>query len=114
MIAILLASPSIDSGSLHVAIWIGAEPRIFIGRRQPDTIQPIDFIAIRDPISFGVEIGPVSAHALARDAGLGVTAMPKHFRGQLVLLDSSTVISEREESGFLPCGPKEVLNAIYS
>src|SRR5207253_10645263 len=78
MIAILLAPPRIDSCRLQVAVGVRAKPRLGISRRQGDCVEPVDLGAIGDAISFGIEIAPVSADALARDAGLAVAAVPQH------------------------------------
>src|SRR5436309_96178 len=78
MIAILLPAAGIDAGRLQMAIRIGAEPGIFISWRKADRVQPVDLIALGDALPLGVEIGPVPAHPLARDARLRVAAMPQH------------------------------------
>src|SRR5437764_2680382 len=78
MIAILLAAAGIHPGGLQMAVRIGAEPGIFISRRKADCVQPVDLIAVGDPLSLGVEIAPVPAHPLARDAWLRVAAMRQH------------------------------------
>src|SRR5579884_2077889 len=101
MIAVLLAAPRIDSRGLQMSVRIRAKPGVFVSRRQADGIEPIDLVAVGDAIAFSVEIGPVTAHPLPADPRLGVAAMAKHFRGQRILLDSSTGISARM-SGRVP------------
>ena len=61
MIAILLSSPGIDTGSEQVAIFHRTEPRSLVSRRQSDRIQSVDFLAIRHPLTFMVEIAPSAA-----------------------------------------------------
>ena len=78
VVAILLAAAGIDAGRLEMAVGIGAEPGVGIGRRQADRVQPVDLVAVGDALAVGVEIGPVAAHSLAGDAGLAVAAVPQH------------------------------------
>ena len=63
VVAILLAAARIDAGRLEMAVGVGAEPGLLIGRRQADGVQPVDLVAVGDALSLGVEIGPVAAHA---------------------------------------------------
>ena len=70
MIAILLAPAGVAAGRLQMSVGVLAEPGIGISGGKANGVQPIDFAAIRDPLSLFVEIGPVPPLPLARVAGL--------------------------------------------
>src|SRR5690606_21342303 len=72
MVAILLAAPVVIADRLDVAVWVRAEPGVAIGRRQPDPVQPVNLLAVGDPLSLRVEILPIAAAPAPADAGLAV------------------------------------------
>src|SRR5205085_4309206 len=77
MVAILLAALVVIAGRLDVAVRIGAEPGVAIGGRKADAVQPVDLVAVGDPLSAGVEILPVTALPPARDARQAVIHIAK-------------------------------------
>jgi hypothetical protein len=78
VVAVLLAAAGVDPGRLQMAVGIGAEPVVGIGRWKTDRIQPVDRLAVGDALAFFVEIGPVAAHPLARVAGFAIAAVAQH------------------------------------
>ena len=86
VVAILLAPARIDPGRLEVPVGIGAEPGIGVGRREPDGVQPVDLVAVGNALAVGVEIGPITAHPLAADSWLRVTAMTQQWLHSIRLI----------------------------
>ena len=72
MIAILLAPARVLAGRLDVTVGVLAEPGVGVGGGKCDGIQPVDLVAVRDPLPLLVEILPVAAVPLSRVAGLAV------------------------------------------
>ena len=51
VVAVLLAPARIDPGGEQVAAVLRAEPGIGIGRRQRDRVEPVDLVAVGDPLA---------------------------------------------------------------
>lgn len=79
VVTILLATAGIDSGRLKMPAGIRAEPGVVIGRWQSNRIEAIDFAPVSDTVSIGIEIGPITAHSLAADARLRITAVAQQL-----------------------------------
>jgi len=73
----LLPALVVIADRLDVAVRLGAEPGVAIGGGQADAVQPVDLIAVRNPLPAGVEILPVTAVPPARDARLAVIHIAK-------------------------------------
>jgi hypothetical protein len=75
-----------------MAIGVGREPGIAIGRRQADTVQTIDLLAVGDAIALRIPIAPTVSHLAPGDPRYAVIAindpghqfsfrMPSEMRG---------------------------------
>src|SRR5690606_21293790 len=72
IVAVLLASARIDPGGEQVPAFVRAVPRVGIGRRQRDPVEPVDLVAVGDALAGRIEIGPAMRHLLAGDAWTAV------------------------------------------
>ena len=61
MVAILLAAAGIAARRLEVAVGVLAEPGVDIGRGQRDGVQPVDLVAVGDPLAIVRRNRPRSA-----------------------------------------------------
>ena len=69
VIAVLPPSARIIPGRLDRTIRIGAEPRLGIGWRKADPVEPSDFLRVLELMAPCIKIVPPLARALAGDAG---------------------------------------------
>jgi hypothetical protein len=86
MIAILLAPTCIAAGGLQMALAVGANPHVGVGRRDHQRIDTLDLVLVADTLAVGVEIGKFAAQDLAAEARLAVIDVVQIF-GQIFAVD---------------------------
>jgi hypothetical protein len=71
----LLAAARIAPGGLQMALGVGADPHVGIGRRDGEGVDPLDFVGVGQALAVAVEIlepAPQFAAAQARLAVINV------------------------------------------
>ena len=72
VVAVLLAPTGVAAGGLEMAVGVGTDPDLAIGRRNGQLVQPADFLGVADALAVGVEIDEALALPASTDARLAV------------------------------------------
>ena len=72
MVAVLLAPTGVAAGGLEMAVGVGTDPDLAIGRRNGQLVQPADLLGVADALAVGIEIDEALALPASTDARLAV------------------------------------------
>lgn len=72
VVAVLLAPTGVAAGGLEMAVGVGTDPDLAIGRRNGQLVQPADLLGVADALAVGIEIDEALALPASTDARLAV------------------------------------------
>ena len=72
VVAILLATAGVASGSLQMAVGVRTDPDVGIGRRDGQLVDPLDFRLVADALASGGEVGPFATQLAPAQTRLAV------------------------------------------